>query len=178
MLRRARRSATSSSAVMSCMLPTATLRYACCAVFILPNITALLLLAGCRSSQWQRRITAIARHHKAIAWLSPPARSCTAASRCTWWPPRLTARPPLESQGFGKLPCHTISARPTHSAVMHSGQSFRSFWRHITTLFRSKSCISSQCAQLGFAMRRSRRVTSPVLRKCQSVTTARPCGVR
>jgi hypothetical protein len=41
---------------MSCMLPTATQRCACYAVFILPNITALLLLAGCRSSQWRRRV--------------------------------------------------------------------------------------------------------------------------
>jgi hypothetical protein len=32
-----------TSAVMSCMLPTATLRCACCAAFILPNITASLL---------------------------------------------------------------------------------------------------------------------------------------
>ena len=167
-----------SSAVMSCMLSTATLRCACCAVFILPNITALLLLAGCRLSQWQRRITAIARQHKAVAWFSPPARSCIAASRCTWWPPRLTARLLMESQGFGRLPRHTISAYHTHNAVMHSGQSLRSCQRHITALVRSTSCISSQCAQLGFAMRRSRRVTSPVLRKCQSVTTARPCGVR
>ena len=83
------------------VLPTATQHCACCAVFILPNITALLLLAGCRSSQWQRRITAIARQHKAVAWFSPPARSCTAAIRCTWWPPRLTAGLLPESQGFG-----------------------------------------------------------------------------
>jgi len=93
---------------MSCMLPTATLRCACCAAFILPNITALLLLAGCSSSQWQRRITAIARHHKAVAWLSPPARSCTAASRCA----RVSATSPL---WFARRPASPVSAHRSAS---------------------------------------------------------------
>ena len=133
---------------MSCMLPTATLRCACCAVFILPNITALLLLAGCRSSQWQRRITAIARYHQAVAWLSPPARSCTAASRCTWWPPRLTARLPLQGQGFGGSPWHTNSTGLSSSAVRHSGQSLRSCQRHITAFGLPAGWPQSVCAAL------------------------------
>ncbi|TSA11927.1 MAG: hypothetical protein D4R79_08580 [Comamonadaceae bacterium] len=58
----------STSAVMSCMLPTATLRCACYAVFILPDITALLLLAGCISSQVARRGTAMPRPMVSARW--------------------------------------------------------------------------------------------------------------
>jgi hypothetical protein len=118
---------------MSRMLPTATRRCACCAVFILPNITALLLLAGYRSSQWQRRSTAIARYHQAVAWSSAAARSCTAALRYTLWPTRLTARLLLAGHGFGRLPWHTGSAGLSNNAVRHSGQSLRSCQRYITT---------------------------------------------
>jgi len=120
------------SAVMSCMLPTATLRCACCAAFILPNITALLLLVGCISSQWQRRQTAIAKQHKAVARFSQAARSCAPALRCTLWPPRLTAGLLLGGYGSGRLPGHTSIAGPANSAVTHSGQSLRSCRRHIT----------------------------------------------
>jgi hypothetical protein len=49
---------TTTSAVMSGTLPTATLRYA---VFILPNITAFLNWESVVFSQWRRRV----RHRQA-----------------------------------------------------------------------------------------------------------------
>ena len=57
-----------TSAVMSCMLPTATLRCACCAVFILPNITASLSRESVAQASVQGGI--------------PPCTGTTKLSRC------------------------------------------------------------------------------------------------
>lgn len=51
----------------------------------------LTITPVCRSYQWLRRVTAIARHHKAVAGQPPPSRPCAVASRCAWWPPHITA---------------------------------------------------------------------------------------
>jgi hypothetical protein len=93
------------------------------------------------------------------------------------WPPRLTAGLLLGGYGFGRLPRHTSSADLSNNAVRHSGQSLRSCQRHITAFGLPAGWPQSVCEAL-VRHAQVQRGTSPVLRKCQSVTTARPCGVR
>lgn len=68
-LRRATEVLPASNAVMSGMLPTATLRCTCYAVFILPNITAFLSRESVVQVSGHGGYT-LASKHKAAAWCS------------------------------------------------------------------------------------------------------------
>ena len=100
------------------------------------------------------------------------ARSCTAAIRCTLWPPRPDRL--MSSERLWPLSDHAArpaASAPLSSAVRHSGQSLRSCPRHITALgLPAWQGWSVRTARLRYAQ--APRVTSPVLRRCQSVRYA------
>lgn len=157
-----------------------------------PHITAFVLresvalVSGqCGVPQWPSST----RPRLAVA--SPPAASLRGLGRVTSTSAAMYRRHSLHFCGRRARPldfcwevmaladCPATPATQTHRAAR--SDTLASRYALVSGTSPLSVCQQggfSQCAQLGFAMRKCWGGTSPVLRKCRSVTTAQPCGAR